>query len=199
MLQRGQEQASSCAKFRDGIAATGPGHWNDPDKLEIGNGNLTAAEDRSHMALWVVSAAPLIAGNHLSAMGESTRALLVNPEVVAVDQDPAGVLGVKVVDREHQVWARPVTLAGGRAVVLFNPGDAPENATVRWSDVGLAAGPARVRDLIARQDRGTPQDPVRAVDAALDGARELRLFVEPAGRTSAGHFADWGNARITCR
>ncbi len=111
-------------------AAARPGRWNDPDMLEIGNGNLTAAENRTHMALWAVSAAPLIAGNMLTDMDEPTRALLVSPEAIAVDQDPAGVQGVKVVDREYQVWARPVTLAGGRAVVLFNPGEAPVDATV---------------------------------------------------------------------
>jgi alpha-galactosidase len=74
----------------------GPGHWNDPDMLEVGNGGMTEDEYRQHMTLWVILAAPLLAGNDLSKMSPSTLAILTNKEVVAVDQDPLGKQGDRV-------------------------------------------------------------------------------------------------------
>src|SRR6185503_19785389 len=77
-------------------AVAGPGHWNDPDMLEVGNGGMTDAEYRAHMSLWALEAAPLIAGNDLRSMSDSTRAILTNPEVIAVDQDSLGAQGYLV-------------------------------------------------------------------------------------------------------
>ena len=71
----------------------GPGHWNDPDMLEIGNGGMTDDEYRTHMTLWCILAAPLFAGNDLTKMSQTTLELLTNPEVIAIDQDAAGIQG----------------------------------------------------------------------------------------------------------
>ncbi len=68
----------------------GPGHWNDPDMLEIGNGHMTDDEYRSHMSLWALTAAPLLAGNDIRTMTAVTKSILLNKEVIAIDQDPLG-------------------------------------------------------------------------------------------------------------
>ncbi len=90
----------------------GPGHWNDPDMLEVGNGAMTDTEYRAHFSLWAILAAPLIAGNDLAAMSPATKAILMNKEVIAVDQDALGIGASRVAkDGDYEVWARP--LAGG--------------------------------------------------------------------------------------
>ncbi len=135
--------------------AAGPGHWNDPDMLEVGNGGMEIEEYRSHFALWAVMAAPLIAGNDLRSMDEETRAILTHPELIAVDQDPDGIQGVQLPTSGDitQVWARPLRQHGARAVVLFNAGPSAREVAVTWADLGLQ-GPAQVRDLWAREDLG---------------------------------------------
>jgi alpha-galactosidase len=102
---------------------SGPGHWNDPDILEVGNGNLTLEEDRLHFSLWAMLAAPLLAGNDLSNMKPEIQAILTNRDVIAIDQDRLGKQGARVyTEGEMEVWTRP--LAGGAlAVALFNAGD----------------------------------------------------------------------------
>jgi alpha-galactosidase len=131
----------------------GPGHWNDPDMLEIGNGGMTDTEYRTHMSLWALLAAPLLAGNDLRTVSPAVLQILTNKEVIAVDQDPLGKQAKRLAkDGDVEVWARP--LAGGAfAVGLFNRGDSTSKVTARWSDVGFS-GEARVRDLWAHADRG---------------------------------------------
>ena len=86
----------------------GPGHWNDPDMLEVGNGGLNPAETRAHFSLWALFAAPLIAGNDVRSMTAETRAVLTNREVIAVNQDPLGVQGRRVRDEgAKEVWMKP--------------------------------------------------------------------------------------------
>ena len=104
---------------------TRTGHWNDPDMLEVGNGHMTDAEYRTHMSLWAMLAAPLIAGHDVRRSSPETLALLTNRDVVAIDQDALGRAGRRVVQRGPlEIWTRP--LEGGRtAVALFNRGDAP--------------------------------------------------------------------------
>jgi alpha-galactosidase len=126
----------------------GPGHWNDPDMLEVGNGGMTDTEYRAHFSLWAILAAPLIAGNDIATMNPATRAILTNREVIAIDQDPLGDQGRRVSRREGQeVWAR--NLKGGtRAVVLLNRAEQPQSVTVDWESLGYPAGlSARIRDL----------------------------------------------------
>ncbi|HZT40527.1 MAG TPA: glycoside hydrolase family 27 protein [Bryobacteraceae bacterium] len=131
----------------------GPGHWNDPDMLEVGNGGMSAAEYRTHMSLWAILAAPLLAGNDIRTMTAETREILCNREVIAIDQDKAGHQGYRISkEGEAEVWAKP--LAGGDwAVGLFNRGESPVRITVRWSDLKLS-GRRKVRDLWAHEDMG---------------------------------------------
>ena len=137
-------------------AVAGPGGWNDPDMLEIGNGGMTSGEYRAHLSLWAIVAAPLIAGNDLRTMTPETRDILTNREVLAVDQDSLGVEGwmVRQTTPGLQVWTKPLR-GGGRAVVLLNRTGAEAAIGFDWTDVGLArAARARVRDLWAHADRG---------------------------------------------
>ena len=95
----------------------GPGHWNDPDMLEVGNG-MTEAEDRAHFSMWSMLAAPLLAGNDLRSMSTATKAVLTNREVVAVDQDPLGMQGWRFLnDAGLEIWFRP--LADGDWATCF--------------------------------------------------------------------------------
>lgn len=139
---------------QEGLAKfAGPGHWNDPDMLEVGNGHMSEDEYRTHMSLWCILAAPLISGNDLTSMSQETLATLTNPEVVAVDQDPAGTQGYRVSQEGPlQVWVKPLA-DGSKAVGLFNAGESPMPVTVRFRDVGLG-GQVSVRDLWERQDVG---------------------------------------------
>jgi len=139
--------------------AGGPGGWNDPDMLEIGNGGMTNVEYRTHLSMWAMMAAPLIAGNDLTRMSSATRDILLNSEVIAIDQDARGTPALIVQDDgNRQVWSRPLSDSSARAVALFNPTDKSAAITVRWADIGLAPGDALVRDLWAHADRGVVAD-----------------------------------------
>ena len=133
----------------------GPGHWNDPDMLEVGNGGMTDVEYRSHFSLWAILAAPLIAGNDIVNMRPEIRDILLNKEVIAVDQDPLGQEGHRAAKKgDLEVWSK--TLAdGSRAAVLLNRGAAEQEITARWIDLGYPAHlSAAVRDLWAHKDLG---------------------------------------------
>ncbi len=133
----------------------GPGRWNDPDMLEVGNGGMTPTEYRSHFSLWAMMAAPLIAGNDIAHMDADTRAILLNQEVIAVDQDPLGQQGRRIRDDgDLEVWARPLA-DGSRAVILFNRSAAPASISVAWPELGLTTRvKAEVRDLWAHKSLG---------------------------------------------
>ncbi len=139
-----------------GLASyAGPGHWNDPDMLEVGNGGMTDTEYRSHFSLWSILAAPLIAGNDLRNMRPEIQNILTNREVIAVDQDSLGREGERVgKDGNLEVWAKQLK-DGSRAVVLFNRGGTEEKITAAWDALGypdhLAAS---VRDLWQHKDLG---------------------------------------------
>jgi alpha-galactosidase len=109
---------------QEGLAAyAGPGHWNDPDMLEVGNGRLSLAENRTHFSMWAMLAAPLLAGNDLPNMKPEIKAILTNREVIAIDQDPLGRQGSRVYsDGEVEVWTRPLT-GGALAIAVINVGD----------------------------------------------------------------------------
>ncbi len=132
----------------------GPGHWNDPDMLEVGNGRMSHDEYLTHMSLWCILAAPLLAGNDLSQMTPETLAILTNPEVVAVDQDPKGVQGHRVwQEGPYEIWMKPLA-DGSKAVGLFNRGEDAAAIKVNFSDIEVA-GSASVRDLWAKKDLGS--------------------------------------------
>jgi len=136
-------------------AFSGPGHWNDPDMLEVGNGGMTDTEYQAHFSLWCLLAAPLMAGNDLRAMKPGTRDILTNREVIAVDQDPLGKQAGKVRDDgDLEVWARPLA-DGSRAVILLNRGEKEAPVAVSWVELGYTKTiEAKVRDLWKHQDLG---------------------------------------------
>jgi len=146
----------------------GPGHWNDPDMLEIGNGGMTAEEYRMHMSLWCLLAAPLIAGNDLTHMSPETTAILTNPDVIAVDQDPLGVEGHRVWEQGPlEIWMKPLA-DGSKAVGLFNREQSTIKITVKFNQIGIG-GRAAVRDLWARKDLGVFDDSFSADVHQLGG------------------------------
>ena len=102
----------------------GPGHWNDPDMLEVGNGKLSLAENRSHFSWWAILAAPLLAGNDLPNMKPEVKAILTNKDVIAINQDPMGKQGKRAYsDGEVEVWTRELQ-GGALAIGVFNVGSA---------------------------------------------------------------------------
>ena len=140
----------------------GPGHWNDADMLEVGNGGMTPAEYRSHFSLWAMMASPLMAGNDVAHMDESTRSILLNKEVIAVDQDALGAQGHRVVkDGTSEVWTKPLS-GGAMAVLLFNRGDAPATITATAAQLGISRARAQVRDLWAHKSRGQMKGTITA-------------------------------------
>ncbi len=101
----------------------GPGHWNDPDMLEVGNGGMTAEEYRTHFSLWCMLAAPLMAGNDLQNMSPETKAILTNREIIDLDQDSAGLEGFCFRDNgDYQIWIKKLGNKE-KAVCLLNKGD----------------------------------------------------------------------------
>ena len=134
----------------------GPGRWNDPDMLEVGNGGMTATEYQTHFSLWCIVAAPLITGNDLTSMSAQTEAILTNAEAIAVDQDPAGEQGISTAGTTLQVWCKPLGADfTNKAVALFNNTTTTQSITVTWTNLGLQSGPATVRDLWAHANLGT--------------------------------------------
>lgn len=142
--------------LNDGLQSyAGPGHWNDPDMLEVGNGGMNDTEYRAHFSMWCLLAAPLMAGNDIRSMMPQIRDILTNKEVIAIDQDPLGREGRRV-KREAglEVWARQLA-DGGRAVAMLNRTGAEANITASWVDIGYTAHlSAKIRDLWEHQDIG---------------------------------------------
>src|SRR5450755_2597987 len=142
--------------LQDGLQSyAGPGHWNDPDMLEVGNGGMTTTEYRAHFSMWCLLAAPLMAGNDIRNMTPEIHDILTNKEVIAIDQDPMGRQGRRVKRADGlEVWARQLA-DGGRAVALLNRTGAEAKITVDWTDLGYPAHlPAKVRDLWEKKDLG---------------------------------------------
>ena len=145
------------------------GHWNDPDMLEVGNGHMTTDEYKTHFSLWCLLRAPLLAGNDLRDMTDDTKSILMNTDVIAIDQDRAG-LPLKRVSQEGNtvVYMRP--LKGGDIVVgMFNRGDQPADITASWDSLGVAGKRLQVRDLwkhaavTVSGDRYTANVPIHGV------------------------------------
>ncbi len=128
----------------------GPGHWNDPDMLEVGNGGLSDTEERAHFSLWCILAAPLMAGNDLSSMKPEVQAILTNKDLIAIDQDPLGIQGRRVKKTgDLEVWSKELS-DGGRAVALLNRGSSEQQISVSWINIGYPESlKASVRDLWA--------------------------------------------------
>ena len=119
----------------------GPGHWNDPDMLEVGNSitvdgvyyEMTDSEDRAHFTIWCMMAAPLILGNDLTKITDETLAIIKNKEMIAVDQDPLGVQGLRTINKDGlQYWFKPL-VDGDWAFCIMNTSEEDVTLTVDWS------------------------------------------------------------------
>jgi alpha-galactosidase len=129
----------------------GPGHWNDPDMLEVGNGGMKLEEYRTHMSLWALLAAPLLAGNDLSTMKPETISLLTNREVIAIDQDRLGKQADRVrAEGTQEIWARPLA-DGSKAIGIFNRFDWPQTIEINFREFGYK-GSVKARDIWAGKD-----------------------------------------------
>jgi len=141
----------------------GPGHWNDPDMLEVGNGGMTDVEYRAHFSLWAMMAAPLIAGNDVANMTEATKLILLNRDVIAVDQDRMGAQGRRIQkNADSEVWMKPLA-DGGRAVLLWNRGGTPVDIGIDWAKLGYPSTlRLKVRDLWSHKEGGMISQAFRA-------------------------------------
>ncbi len=170
----------SAAYAPPGLAQyAGPGHWNDPDMLEVGNGGMTDVEYRSHFSMWAMMAAPLIAGNDLRSMTQATKDILINTDIIAVDQDALGKQGRPIsVSKTLEVWAKPLVGAQTYAVALLNRTSAAADITVTWSSLGLTSTSATVRDLWAHADLGSVSDSYTATSVPSHGVVVLKVAAE---------------------
>ncbi|KRF21505.1 discoidin domain-containing protein [Paenibacillus sp. Soil787] len=136
--------------------SNGPGHWNDPDYLQVHQSGITDYEAQSQFSLWAMMASPLIIGGDVRAFTPAQMDIVKNTEVIAIDQDPLGVQAIKVDESTPglQVWSKKLNTAGTRAVALFNRNSAAANITVTASQVGLT-GSFAVRDLWEHANKGT--------------------------------------------
>ncbi len=172
--------------------AQGPGHYNDPDylipmrKMTDGTYELTQEESTSQFVMWAEMGSPLMLGSDPRTLSESMLRTLRNPEIIAVDQDPLAVQGVRVAtDATGDVYSKVLTGHGRRAVVLLNRSDRPAERTVRFADAGLG-GKVQVRDLRARADRGTHTGSY-TVEVPAHGTAFLKLTgTDAAPGTSLG-------------
>jgi alpha-galactosidase len=138
----------------------GPGHWNDPDMLEVGNGALSASEDRAHFSLWCMLAAPLLAGNDLGNMTKETSTVLTNKELIAVDQDKLGKQGYLIKNDEYfQIFLKPLS-GGDTAICLFNRGDQTREVSIDWKEFHIGSD-LSLRDLWKHQAAGNTSVPFK--------------------------------------
>ena len=123
-----------CINFNDSLRQyAGPGHWNDPDMLEVGNG-MTENEDRAHFTMWCMMASPLILGNDLRNMSDATRRIILNKEMIAIDQDPLGVQGLHYCDLDElSFWFKPLK-NGDWAFTILNPTRSDVTVEINWQD-----------------------------------------------------------------
>ncbi|KAG5558117.1 hypothetical protein RHGRI_008137 [Rhododendron griersonianum] len=176
-------------------AYAGPGGWNDPDMLEVGNGGMTYQEYRAHFSIWALMKAPLLIGCDVRSMTAETLEIVTNKEVIAVNQDPLGVQGRKVyvsgTDDCLQVWAGPLT--GHRiAVVLWNRCSKAATITAAWGALGLESSTSvSVRDLWKHEDVVT--DKVASFRARVDAHSCDSAGSEPLLATTKEESTDGGS------
>ena len=115
-------------------AHAAPGHWNDPDMMEVGNSGLTVNESRAHFSMWSMLAAPLIAGNDVRNMSKEIREILTNKEVIAINQDSLGIQGLPAITEDDlEIWVKP--LANDEwAFCFLNRGKETKTLNFVWRD-----------------------------------------------------------------
>jgi alpha-galactosidase len=161
----------------------GPGHWNDPDMLEVGNGGMTHDEYVSHFSMWCMLAAPLMAGNDLRAMDEQTKTILTNAEAIAVDQDPLGKQGFRFLDMgDHEIWVKWLENEAV-AICFLNRADQPWNNPYDWKNLNIYHDGRAIdfkekvyalRDLWKHREAGDTSAPLK-LDIPPHGVLMLRL------------------------
>jgi alpha-galactosidase len=156
-------------------ASAGPGHWNDPDMLEVGNGHMTDDEYRTHMSLWALTAAPLLAGNDIRTMTPAVKDILLNREVITVDQDVLGKQASPVKTGDLEMWVKPLA-DGSVAVGVVNMGATEATATVKASDLGIGAAIKSARDLWRHEDVGF-RDGAYSAKVPSHGVLMLRVYL----------------------
>jgi len=131
------------------------GAWNDPDMLEIGNGGMTYDQYRAHMSLWAIAKAPLIIGCDVRNITKETREILLNKEVIAINQDPVGYQGRRIViDDATSIWAGELS-GGAKSLLFFNKDYRSHSFTVSWEQLGFNPDQkVTVRDLWEQRDVG---------------------------------------------
>ncbi|MFI5159712.1 MAG: glycoside hydrolase family 27 protein [Sphingobacteriales bacterium] len=157
----------------------GPGHWNDPDMLEVGNG-MTVNEDRAHFSIWCMLAAPLMSGNNLHSMSTQTTNILTNKDAIAIDQDPLGVECFKYAMSADSIetLVRPL-VNGDLAVCFVNRMDKPQTINFDWSahaindaisktGVDFTKSTYKLHDLWSKKDIGTTKKPLKQAIAPHD-------------------------------
>ena len=137
-------------------SAQSPGHYNDPDMLIVGMSGFNLAQNRTHMAMWAIASAPLLAGNNIATMSSDTKGVLTNSEVIAINQDPLAKQGAKLSGGGTglEIYNKTLSGTGRRAVLLLNRSAAAATMTVRFADIGLGST-ASVRNVWAAMDVGT--------------------------------------------
>ena len=130
------------------------GYYNDLDMMVMGMRGMTDALDRIHMGLWAISSAPLMVGSDLTRLSPATLSLLTNKEALAIHNDPYGLQPIKVDDPSHgvQIWAKPMAVAGRRAIAILNRTDAPAQVKLNWEKLGLKGSPKSAHDVWNKRD-----------------------------------------------
>jgi alpha-galactosidase len=155
-------------------AYAGPGHWNDPDILQVGRGGMTWDQYRAHFSLWAIMAAPLIASGEMWNLSAEAKSILLNTEVIAVNQDSLGIQGTRVrVDGLQEVWSKQLK-DNSRAVLLFNRDIRSAVISVFWNETGLPEDNTLVRDLWEHADKGVFS---KSYTAAVPGTGVVMLRV----------------------
>jgi hypothetical protein len=189
------------SNFDQGIhpEAEHTGFYNDPDMMVVGMPGLTDAQNRVHMSLWAISAAPLLVGADLTTLSEATRATLTNAEVLAVDQDALGLQGVKVasIGNGLEVWSKALAAPGERAVLLLNRSGDAAQITAKWTDLGLEDSSAMVRDVWSHKDAGAFSSSYSATVASNDAVMVIVRGHESKLREYRALRADMGKSRET--
>jgi alpha-galactosidase len=144
---------------------SGPGHWNDADMLQVGNG-MTVSEDRAHFSMWAMLSAPLMAGNDITKMTGETRRILTNKEILAIDQDPLGIQAFPALSEGGlEVWAKPLSEEAW-AICFLNRGNTPIDMNFNWKEntiddafsnrkLDAITATYKIRDLWAGKEIGT--------------------------------------------
>ena len=156
-----------------------PGHWNDPDMLEVDNNKLSYEEQKSQMTMWSIMAAPIMISSDVRKMSNQVKELYMNKDMIAINQDSLGVQGHRISnDKGKQVWTKPLK-NGDIAVALLNDNTSTQTISVEFADLGIP-GEVEVRDAWQKKDLG-PKSGVSA-EIPAHGSVLLRLVVTPVPR-----------------